>query len=53
VPSSAVSATNSNLELLLLLLFLLLSYLLTAIELSLDGSIPYIGADKTVKNKYT
>jgi hypothetical protein len=32
---------------------LLLLLLLTAIELSLDGSNPYTSADKTNKNKYT
>jgi len=31
----------------------LLIYLLTATELSLSGSSPYTGTDKTNKNKYT
>jgi len=35
------------------LLLLLLLLLLTAIELSLSGSNPYIGTDKTNNNKYT
>jgi len=38
--------------LLLLLILLLLPLLLTAIELSLGGSSPYTGTDKTNKNKY-
>jgi hypothetical protein len=32
---------------------LLLLLLLTAVELSLSGSSPYTGTDKTNKNKYT
>ena len=36
-----------------LLLLLLLLLLFTGIELSLGGSSPYTGSDKTNKNKYT
>ena len=39
--------------LLLLLLLLILILLFTAIDLSLGGSSPYTGTDKTNKNKYT
>jgi len=35
------------------LLIYLLAYLLTAVDLSLGGSRPYTGTDKTNKNKYT
>jgi hypothetical protein len=37
----------------IVLLLLLLLLLFTAIELSLGGSSPYTGIDKTNKNKYT
>jgi hypothetical protein len=33
--------------------YYLFTYLLTEIECSLGGSSPYIGTDKTNKNKYT